>query len=366
MKPVRIGLLGSGFIADLHAQAIKATQGEAEVVAVASHTKGKAAKFARSRGIPAAYSSLGAMLAKAHVDAVAIGIPNDLHCWACETSAAAGKHVICEKPLCVTLAEANRMLAACDKAGVLLCYAEELCFAPKYVRAKALVDEGALGRPFLVKQAEEHDGPHKPWFWDVSRSGGGAMLDMGCHGLEFARWIFGKPKAKRVWASLGTYVHTQKTRGEDHSLLVVEFEDRKGQPQTALIENSWAKLGGIDDRAEIYGSKGNTAADLMRGSALRTYSQAGYGYAAEKAGSTAGWTNTNFEELWNYGFPQEFAHFARAIRAKEPLRESGRDGREVLSILWAAYASAGRGERIELPFKPPAGVKRPVELWKRL
>jgi len=366
MKPVRIGLLGSGFIADLHAHAIRMIPGEMEAVAVASPSKGKAAKFARSRGIPAAYTSLDEMLAQADVDAVAIGIPNDKHCWACETIARAGKHVICEKPLCVTLAEADRMLAACEKAGVLLCYAEELCFAPKYVRAKALVDEGALGRPFLVKQAEEHDGPHMPWFWDVRRSGGGAMLDMGCHGLEFARWIFGKPTAKRVWASLATYVHREKTRGEDHSLLVVEFEDKAGLPQTAMIENSWAKLGGIDDRAEIYGSMGNTSADLMKGSALRTYSKVGYGYAAEKAGATTGWTNTNFEEIWNYGFPQEFAHFARAIRGKETLLESGRDGREVLSILWAGYASAGRGERIELPFRPPAKVKRPIEMWKRI
>jgi myo-inositol 2-dehydrogenase/D-chiro-inositol 1-dehydrogenase len=333
---------------------------------VASPTRGRAAQFAQSHGIPAAYNGLEEMLAGADVEAVAIGIPNDKHCWACETIARAGKHVICEKPLCVTLAEADRMIDACAKAGVLLCYAEELCFAPKYVRAKALVDEGALGRPFLVKQAEEHDGPHKPWFWDVSRSGGGAMLDMGCHGLEFARWIFGKPKAKRVWASLGTYVHANKTKGEDHSLLVVEFADKDGLPQTALIENSWAKLGGIDDRAEIYGSAGNTSADLMKGSALRTYSQAGYGYAAEKDGGTVGWTNTNFEEIWNYGFPQELAHFARAIRGKEALLESGHDGREVLSILWAGYASAGRGERIELPFRPPPKAKRPIEMWKRI
>jgi predicted dehydrogenase len=366
MKPVRIGLLGSGFIADLHAHAIKMIPGEAEVVAVASPTRGKAAAFARQRGIPASFTSLDEMLAKADVDAVALALPNDLHCRACVQVANEGKHVICEKPLCVTLAEADRMIDACHKAGVLLCYAEELCFAPKYVRAKTLVDEGALGRPFLVKQSEEHDGPHMPWFWDVKRSGGGAMLDMGCHGLEFARWMFGKPKAKRVWASLATYVHREKTKGEDHSLMVVEFEDRNGLPQTALIENSWAKLGGIDDRAEIYGSKGNTTADLMKGSALRTYSAVGYGYAAEKAGSTIGWSNTNFEEIWNYGFPQEFAHFARAMRGKEALLESGADGREVLAILWAAYASAGRGERIALPYRPPARVKRPIELWKKI
>lgn len=337
---------------------------EAVAVAVASRSQEKAAAFAKARGIPEAFGSLEEMLAKADVEAVAIGIPNDLHCRAAETIAGAGKHVICEKPLCVTLDEADRMLEACRKAGVLLCYAEELCFAPKYVRAKSLVAEGALGRPFLVKQAEEHDGPHMPWFWDVSRSGGGAMLDMGCHGLEFARWIFGKPEAKRVWASINTYVHADRTQGEDHSLLVVEFEDNRGRPQTALIENSWAKYGGIDDRAEIYGSAGNTRADLIKGSSLWTYSTKGYGYAAEKAGITAGWSFTMFEEIWNYGFPQEFAHFARAIRGKETPLETGEDGREVLAILWAAYHSAGSGQRVNLPFRPPSSVKRPIELWK--
>lgn len=363
MKPVRIGLLGSGFIADLHAAAIRMIPTEMEVRAVASPTEGKAAAFAKERGIPEAYTGLEEMLDKADIEAVTIGVPNDLHCLACETVAAAGRHVICEKPLCLTLAEADRMIEACRKAGVLLCYAEELCFAPKYVRAKALVEEGALGRPFLVKQSEEHDGPHMPWFWDVSRSGGGAMLDMGCHGLEYARFIFGKPRAMRVWASLATYVHREKTRGEDHSLMVVEFEDAKGLPQTALIENSWAKLGGIDDRTEIYGSEGNTRADLLKGSSLWTYSKSGYGYAAEKTGATVGWTSTMFEEIWNYGFPQEFAHFARAIRGEEEPLETGEDGREVLSIIWAAYQSAGTGRRVELPFTPPPEIKRPIELW---
>ena len=198
MTPVRVGLLGSGFITDIHAHAMKSIPLDIEIAAVASPTPGKAAKFAKHFGIPQAFTSLEEMLKKADVDAVTIAIPNNLHCWACETIAKAGKHVICEKPLCVTVAEADRMIDVCRKHGVLLCYAEELCFAPKYVRAKQLIKEGAIGRPFLVKQAEEHDGPHMPWFWDAKRSGGGSMLDMGCHGLEFARWIFDKPKAKRA------------------------------------------------------------------------------------------------------------------------------------------------------------------------
>src|SRR5262249_18395883 len=90
--------------------------------------------------------------------------------------AAAGKHVVCEKPLCLNLEEADRMIAACQKAGVKLMYAEELCFTPKYVRLKRLVDEGALGRPYLVKQSAKHDGPHPPWFWVRRRRGDGHGL----------------------------------------------------------------------------------------------------------------------------------------------------------------------------------------------
>jgi predicted dehydrogenase len=126
-----------------------------------------------------------------------LALPNHLHAQACLDAARAGKHVLWEKPLCRTLDEADQMIDACRQAGVLLMYAEELCFAPKYVRAKKRVEEGALGRVFLVKQNEEHFGPHMPWFGDVEKSGGGVLLDMGCHSIEFARWVSGKPKVTK-------------------------------------------------------------------------------------------------------------------------------------------------------------------------
>jgi predicted dehydrogenase len=332
---------------------------EAEVVAVASPPPGQAKAFARERGIPKAYEDYRDLLALKEVDVVTLGIPNHLHAQVAVDAAKAGKHVICEKPLCRTLEEADRMIDACRKAGVLLMYAEELCFAPKYVRARQLVEEGALGRVFLVKQSEEHFGPHMPWFWDVEQSGGGVLLDMGCHSIEYARWVFGKPKVKSVLASLGTYVHGDKTKGEDHSLCIVEYEGGK----VALAENSWAKPGGVDDRCEICGSGGFTRADLLRGSALLTYSEPGYGYAVEKAATTQGYTFTMFEEIWNYGFPQEMAHFIRCVQGKETPIEAGEDGREVLKIICAAYESAGTGRRIEWPYEPRR-VDKPIDLWR--
>lgn len=360
MERVKVGIIGSGFIADLHAHAM-ATVPEIELVAVASPTPGKAAAFARQRGIPDAYEDYRELLARPDIQMVSLALPNDRHAEAALAAAAARKHVVCEKPLCRTLEEADRMIAACEEAGVLLMYAEELLFAPKYVRAKTLVDEGAIGRPFLVKQSEEHDGPHMPWFWDVERSGGGVLLDMGCHSIEYGRWILGKPPVKSVYAQMGTYVHGDKTRGEDHVLTIVEFEGGG----MVLAENSWAKAGGVDDRCEIYGTAGFTRADLLRGSALLTYSREGYGYAVEKAGDTRGYTFTMFEETWNYGFPQEMRHFARCVLGLETPMETGEDGREVLRIIHAAYQSAGEGRKITWPYTPPSGVRKPIDLWKK-
>ena len=94
------------------------------------------------------------------------------------------------------------MIQACQEAGVKLMYAEELCFAPKYVRAKRLVEEGALGKVYRVKQSEEHFGPHMPWFWDVNLSGGGVLMDMGCHSIEFCRWIYDKQPIESIYAEL--------------------------------------------------------------------------------------------------------------------------------------------------------------------
>lgn len=358
---VRVGFIGSGFITDIHAHAFQHHVRNAEVLAVASKTPGKAARFAAERRIPDGYDDYRKMLERKDIDLVTVAIPNDLHCQAVCDAAESGKHVICEKPLCRTLEQADRMIETCARNNRFLFYAEELLFAPKYVRAKQLVDEGGLGRPFLVKQWEEHDGPHEPWFWDVNRSGGGVLLDMGCHSIEYARWVFGKPAVKSVYATLGTYVNGDRTEGEDHSIVTVEYEGNR----IGLAENSWAKGGGVDDRAEIYGSEGHTRADLLHGNALRTYSRAGYGYAVEKSGGTAGWSSTMYEEVWNYGFPQEMQHFVNCVLGKEQPIETGEDGREVLKIILAAYQSAGEGRKITWPYEPPA-CDKPIDLWKSL
>jgi len=359
MSRVKVGIVGSRFQADCIAAAVKAVPDEAEVVAVASPTPGNADAFAQRHGIARAYADYRELLRDPDVEMISISAPNRLHAAITIDAARAGKHVVCEKPLCVTLEEADAMIDACRRAGVLLLYAEELFFAPKYVKAKQMADEGAFGRIHLVKQGEKHSGPHSDWFWDVDQSGGGALMDLGCHGIAFCWWFLGKPHVMSVYSRLATQVHGDRTKGDDEAITIVEFEGGA----IGLVENSWNRPGGMDDSIEVFGAKGQTYADMLMGNALPTYSEVGFGYAVEKAATTKGWTYPVFEEHWNYGLPQEMRHFARCVRGTETPISDGETGRVVQEVLYAAYASAGLGCKVKLPFRP-AGVKKPIDLWK--
>ena len=359
MPKVGIGIVGSRFQADCVAASVRAMPDEAEVVAVASPTPGNAESFARRHDIPRFYADYRELLRDPKVEMIHISAPNYLHARMTINAAQAGKHVVCEKPLCITLEEADAMIDACAKAGVLLLYAEELFFAPKYVKAKQMADEGAFGRVHLVKQGEKHSGPHADWFWDVNQSGGGALMDLGCHGIAFCWWFLGKPNVKSVYSQLSTQVHQDRTEGDDEAITIIEFEGGT----TGIVENSWNRPGGMDDSIEVFGDKGQTYADMLMGNALPTYSEVGFGYAVEKAASTRGWTYPVFEEHWNYGFPQEMRHFARCVRGKETPIADGETGRVVQEVLYAAYASAGLGKKVVLPFRPK-GVVKPIDLWK--
>ena len=356
-SPVHTGLVGSQFISSIHAEALQHCA-QARLAAVASPTPGNAEAFAQRFGIPHAFTDYRQLLARPEIQMIVVGVPNHLHCQVVLDAAAAGKHIVIEKPLCLNLAEADRMIAACRENRVKLMYAEELCFAPKYVRLKQLLDSGALGRPTLIKQSEKHDGPHAAHFWDVARSGGGVTMDMGCHAIEFFRWMLGRPPIKSVYAQMSTSVHGEKTRGDDNAILILEFANGV----TCIAEESWTKLGGMDDRAEVYGTGGVAYADLLRGNAIETYSTQGYEYAVEKSGSTKGWSYTIYEEAWNYGFHGEMAHFVDCVQNDKPPLVTGEDARAVLEVIFAAYESARTGRKVYLPF--PTTAARPIDLWK--
>lgn len=355
---VKIGIIGSQFEADIHAASFQIMPEEAEVAAVASPTPGHAKELAERYGIPKVFLDYREMLKEPDIEMVTITAPNQLHARMAIDIANAGKHVVCEKPLCMTLAEGDEMIDVCKRQGVLLMYAEELFFTPKYLKAKEMADQGAFGKVYLVKQSEKHFGPHSDWFWDVERSGGGVMMDMGCHGIAFCYWFLGRSPVKSVYAHMGTYVHKEKTRGDDDALCILEFENGA----VGVVEDSWARRGGMDDRIEVYGEGGVTYGNLHMGNALPTYSEYGFGYAVEKAPTTTGWTYPVFEELWNYGYPQEMRHFARCVRGKESPQATGEDGRVVMEVLYAAYASAGAGQKLAMPYDPGA-ARKPIDGW---
>ena len=355
---VKVGIIGSQFEADIHACAFKIAPEEAEVVAVASPTPGNAAALAKKYNIPRVFTDYRTMLGERDIDMVTIAAPNHLHAEMTIACAKAGKHIVCEKPLAMNIEEGEQMVSAARQHSVLLMYAEELFFTPKYVKAKEMADAGAFGKVHLVKQSEKHFGPHSAWFWDVSKSGGGAFLDLGCHGIAFCYWFLGRPAIKSVYCQMGTFVHAEKTQGDDECLCIFNFSNGV----VGFVENSWARRGGMDDRIEIYGDAGVTYGNLHMGNALPTYSENGYGYAVEKAPTTKGWTYPVFDELWNYGIPQEMVHFSRCVRGKETPRATGEDGLVVLEALYAGYASAAEGRKIDLPFNAGTAT-RPIDVW---
>jgi len=352
---IRAGIVGSRFAANLHAEALVGT-GRAEVTSVTSPTEESRSSFAERWGARS-YSSVEEMLAVEKLDLVSLAMPNRFHADTAVAAARAGVHVICEKPLALNLYDADRMVAACSEAGVLLLYGEELCFAPKYRRAKTLIGNGAFGTVFSLNHRERHSGPHAEWFYDPDLSGGGALLDMACHGIELCRWLLDKEPVTSVFSRLGTFRH-RESAVEDHAVVSLHF----ASGAIATIEGSWAAIGGIDERLEVLGDGGSMVADLARGSAMLTFSETGVDYASEKAADTRGWSYVSYEEAWQWGWPQEFSHFVDCVEGEAEPEETGSDGRATLEIVMAAYQSAGTGVAVELPFETDAA--RPIDLWR--
>src|SRR6476619_1678533 len=132
---VKVGIIGSQFEADIHAASLKMVMEDVELVAVASPTPGNAAELAKKYGIPRVFTDYREMLKERDIEMVSITAPNSLHAQMTKEIAAAGKHIVCEKPLAMTIAEGEEMIAAARKHGVLLMYGEELFFTPKYLKA---------------------------------------------------------------------------------------------------------------------------------------------------------------------------------------------------------------------------------------
>lgn len=227
------------------------------------------------------------------------------------------------------------MLDAVRDRGVMHGYAETEVFAPAVVRAEQMVRSGAIGRVLWVRSRESHFGPHSEWFWDPELAGGGALLDMGCHCIEAARFFFGKDvRPVEVMAWCDTLHH--KTQAEDNCLAVLRFEDGR----IAHLEVSWTSRGGLDLRNEIHGTEGAIFTDVTRGTPIEAFSVRGAGYLVEKAELEQGWVKPVPEEAVVYGYQAEMKHFVECIRDGTAPRENYEDGVMVNAIIDAAYRSS--------------------------
>jgi predicted dehydrogenase len=336
---VGIGLLGSGFIGDTYADALRDVR-DATIVANYSRDLDRATELAGKWGpIARQYDDMAALCADPAVDMVVIGLPNEVHVDAVRIAAAAGKAIVCTKPLARTGAESLEILRIATSAGVWHGYAESSVFSPNLAKAHQMIQSGAIGRVLTMRAREAHSGPHAPHFWDAETAGGGALLDMGCHTVESARHLFGKDTAiTEVFAWGATLAHADKTTGEDTAVAMLKFADGR----MATVESSWIEKGGMQLRHEIVGSEGRIVTDTSS-TPVWGFIQNSAGYLVEKADADTGWVYPVPEEARAYGFSQEMRHFVDCYLKGVPPLETFHDGYVVNCILDACYRSMKSG-----------------------
>ena len=331
----RISMLGTGLIGSFYTMALHGHRGRDHVEVAYSRSPDRAREFAEKWGVPRHTTSLEVAVRDAECDVVVIALPNHLHEEAVLAAAAAGKAILCTKPLGRNAGEALRMLQACERAGVFHGYLEDLCYTPKTLKSLASVRNGALGKILWVRSRETHSGPHSEWFWNKELSGGGAIIDLGCHCIEIARSFIGKdvrPVEVVCWGD--TQVHP--IDAEDHAIGLVRYENGAiGQ-----FEVSWAFRGGMDLRDEISGTEGTIWLNHWLRTGMEMYTAVGQsGYVAEKADGNTGWLFPVGDEVTELGYLDMFTDMFNAIDGRTAPRESFYDGYVVNAIIDAAYAS---------------------------
>lgn len=328
-------MLGSGFVADFYMQGLANVNGHA-VVANYSRDAARAGEFQKKWSVPESTTDLDSLIARTDIDLYVIALPNEAHFPVSLALSKAGKNQVCTKPLARTREEAKQMLDAARQSNAIHGYAETEVFAPCVVKARETIEQGAVGKVLWVRSRESHGGPHSPHFWDVEKTGGGAMNDLGCHCIAAARYFFGKDDPiTEVMAWGARLVHHDKTKGEDNALLVLKFQSGG----IGHCELSWTTKGGLDLRNEIHGSEGSIFTDVTRGTPLATFSTQPTGYVIEKAELNVGWTRPLPEEAFAYGYQAEMRHFVECVRDGRQPRETYEDGYIVNCVLDAGYES---------------------------
>ena len=349
MDKVRIGIVGSKFAADFHCDSYDRDK-RCEVVAVAAIDNLEA--ISSKWNIPDTYEDYNEMFARDDIDLVSLCVPNFLHHDVGIAAAKAGKHILCEKPLATTVADAKELIEVCKSQNVKLFYGEDWCFAPSLIKVLELLKEGAIGEILYVKAKETHNGSHSPFAKNAKYCGGGSLIHLGIHPVGWILYLLGNEGRNKVVEIIGkvnggaedNYVHKDNT-GEDWGLGVMKFADGKH----AFVEGNYITLGGMDDKVEIYGTTGLIKIDLTHGSNVHVYSSEGYSYAIEKADITHGWTVPAVDEFFGLGYVKELAYVVDCVlNDKQPMYgASGELGLACMEVIDAMYQSSRESKTIK-------------------
>jgi predicted dehydrogenase len=397
--PLRIGFVGAGFIAHFHLTAFEGVR-DARVAGVFSPTPARRralAERANALGLGPcqAFDSLEAMLVSGVIDAVWVLSPNDSRVATFQTIHDAVVHkgskvraVACEKPLARTLAEATEVLRLTVAAGLAHGYLENQVFSTAVQRGKEIIWRRAVpaaGRPYLARAAEEHSGPHMPWFWRGELQGGGVLNDMMCHSVLLVRHLLTAPGAalsslrlvritariaslkwtrpfysKQLTRAFGRNVNYEKAPSEDFASATLEFETDDGQSVIGEASTSWSFVGaGLRVSAELLGPEYSMSWNTLDSGLKVFFSRAVRSAAGEdlleKQNAEIGLMPVVANEAAAYGYENEDRHFVRAFLGKEKPLLTFDDGLEVVKVLMAAYQSAEQGKTLAFP---PRGLDR--------
>jgi predicted dehydrogenase len=381
-----VGFIGSGFITRFHIRAWQAVRdGDVRGVWSPNPTHAdEAAALARELGVgdATAFPSIEAMVEDPGIDCIWICGPNHTRVENMERIVAAVERgarlvgVACEKPLGRNAAEAARMVELVDRSGLLHAYLENQVFAPGVERGKSIAwarGAAVAGRPYLARAAEEHGGPHMPWFWQGDLQGGGVLNDMMCHSLEVGRYLLTRPGAPRhsirpvevsaqiatlKWsrpdyaaqlsASMSAEVDFARRPVEDFARASVKYVDEDGLPLLVEATTSWSFVGaGLRLAIELMGPEYSMSSNSLDTGTSVFLSRRLQGRAGEdlleKQNAEQGLMPVIGNESAEYGYEAENRAFVSAFARGEQPELGFHAGREVTELLMTCYMSAELG-----------------------
>jgi UDP-N-acetyl-2-amino-2-deoxyglucuronate dehydrogenase len=355
---IGVALAGCGGIANCHAWALAALP-EARLVATVDIDEERARAFQVKYGAASWSTDLDEVLRRDDVDAVVVTTANNMHAPLSIKALNAGKHVMVQKPMSLTLAEADEMIAAADRAGKQLMVSFFEFFHPAFKRAKEIVDQGLIGDVFFVKAIMAWLTPSMDaWRFDPKISGGGILMDGHVHHVAYLLHLLGDPPVESVYSAHGTLNST--ARVEDTGVTIVRTAKVLAEisGSNRLVEPNAQNGRYFKEWIEIFGSKGTIHIRPTERPSLRVFTSDGElpeslsgGWIApkldwvpyEERGRSAHFNPE--EDPW----VGEHRHFVECIRDGEPVVSDGRFGRKVLEVLIAGYQSGRERREVQLP-----------------